>query len=69
MCMIHVTLWCYFPVLRYPSLFLLSVGSVKVSGIHLCYKHSNTIKFYGYSISNFLGHLGRQFPLVLMHQA
>lgn len=34
MCMIHVTLWCYFPVLRYPSLFLLNVGSVKVSGIH-----------------------------------
>ena len=33
LCMIHVTLWCYFPVLRYTSLLLLDVGSVKVSGI------------------------------------
>lgn len=32
-CMIHVILWYYFPVLRYTSLLLLDVGSVKVSGI------------------------------------
>ena len=33
LCMIHVTLWYYFPVLRYTSLLLLDVGSIKVSGI------------------------------------
>lgn len=67
LCMIHVTLWYYFPVLRYTctSLFLLDVGSVKVLGILSGYRHINTIKFYRYSRSNLLGHLGRQFPLVM----
>ena len=66
--MIHVALWYHFPVLRYTSLLLLNVGSVKVSGNHFILQ-TLIQKKNGYSGSNLLGHLGRQFPLVLMHKA
>lgn len=49
LCMIHFTLWYYFPVLRYTgtSLLLLNVGSVKVSGNHFMLQTLIQKKFMG----------------------